>query len=390
MKSKEKTQENLRIVRGRPSWPISASEVEGFLTETGGHLGPVTFDRRGKKIQPYSIAPWAEEEIDDSVPMILQVLRGDFFCLPFGGNDAPFRGERHPVHGETANARWKFESASDEDGHHSVHLSMNTKIRPGRVDKTIRLDDGQNTIYCEHVVSGMSGPMSLGHHAMINFPDEPGSGRVSTSRFVHGQVVPCLMELPENRGYSCLKPGAVFESLDQVPTLSGELTDLSRYPARRGFEDLVMLISDPEASFAWTSVTFPKSRFAWFALKDPRVLRHTIFWISNGGRHFPPWSGRHVNVMGLEEVTSYFHFGLAESARKNPLSEKGYTTAVRLNPKRPLAVRYIMGITSIPAGFDRVASIEPGGGKGQIILRSASGKRAQAAVDLDFLLAQSP
>jgi hypothetical protein len=247
--------------------------------------------------------------------------------------------------------------------------------------------DGQNTVYSQHVVTGMTGPMNLGHHAMLKFPDTPGSGLVSTSRFVYGQVFPQAFELPENRGYSWLKPGAEFNSLEKVPTLSGETTDLTRYPARRGFEDLVMLVSDAEAPFAWTAVTFPKERYVWFALKDPRVLRETIFWLSNGGRHYPPWNSRHINVMGLEEVTSYFHLGLAESARQNPISRRGFPTRLALNPKKPFIVPYIMGVAGIPAGFDRVVSIQVIRGDRAILLTSASGRQATAAVDVDFLQA---
>jgi hypothetical protein len=55
--------------------------------------------------------------------------------------------------------------------------------------------------------------MNLGHHAMLKFPDQPGSGVVSTSRFVFGQVYTKPVELPENRGYSILKPGAEFNSI---------------------------------------------------------------------------------------------------------------------------------------------------------------------------------
>ena len=95
------------------------------------------------------------------------------------------------------------------------------------------------------------------------------------------------------------------------------------YPARRSFEDIVILINDKRPSFAWTAVTFPAEGYVWLALKDPRILSQTILWFSNGGRHYTPWSGRPVNVMWLEEVTSYFHFGMAESVNKNPLSIKG-------------------------------------------------------------------
>jgi hypothetical protein len=184
-----------------------------------------------------------------------------------------------------------------------------------------------------------------------------------------------------------LKQAATFTSLAKVPTITGESTNLTRYPARRGFEDLVMLVSDVDVPFAWTAVAFPNERYVWFALKDPRVLRETIFWLSNGGRHYSPWNGRHVNVMGLEEVTSYFHLGLAESSRKNPISQKGWPTCVSLDPRKPLIVPYIMGVSRIPPGFDRVVSIRPVTGKRALLLKSASGKDAEATVDLTFLQA---
>jgi hypothetical protein len=237
------------------------------------------------------------------------------------------------------------------------------------------------------VVSGMSGPMNLGHHAMLKFPDAPGSGLLSTSRFEYGQVFPQAFESPENGGYSWLKAGAEFKSLRKVPTVTGGTTNLTRYPARRGFEDLIMLVSNAAVPFAWTAVTFPKERYVWFALKDPRVLRETVFWLSNGGRHYPPWNGRHVSVMGLEEVTSYFHLGLAEAARKNPVSRKGYPTCLTLNARKPLVVNYIMGVAAIPARFDRVSAIQATQGKQAILLKSASGRQAEAAVDLGFLQA---
>jgi len=333
------------------------------------------------------VAPWAEEPADPSLPPIIQALRGDFFCLPFGGNATPFRGEKHPVHGETANARWRFESLRAQGGRTCLHLSLRTTVRSGRVDKRIWLVAGENVVYSQHVVSGMSGPMNLGHHAMLEFPDVPGSGRVSTSRFVYGQVFPQAFELPEKGGYSWLKAGAEFDSLEKVPTLDGKTADLTRYPARRGFEDLVMLVSDTKALFAWTAVTFPQQRYVWFALKNPRLLPETVFWISNGGRHYPPWNSRHINVMGLEEVCSYFHLGLAEAARPNPISAKGYPTCLALDPKKPLVVPYIMGVAKIPREFDRVVSIRAAAEGRAVVLRSANGSTAQARVRLDFLRA---
>jgi hypothetical protein len=372
---------SLKTKLGQPSWRVATREVEAFVTETGGHLGPVTFHLGGKKIQPFSVAPWAEEKTEPSLPALLKVLRGDFFCLPFGGNVTPFHGEKHPVHGETANGRWRLESA--EAG--CLRLSLTTKIRAGRVDKYVSLRPGQTAVYQRHVISGMSGLMSLGHHAMLKFPDSPGSGLVSTSRFKRGDVVPVPLENPAAGGYSCLRPGGKFTSLTKVPLANGGFTDLSLYPARRGFEDIVMLSSDERQPFAWTAVTFGAAGCVWFALKDPRILRQTVFWLSNGGRHYPPWNGRHVNVLGLAEVTADFHYGLAESAKKNPLVTAGGITRLTLDPHQPLTVNYIMAVAPIPKGFDRVAAIIPAADGQSVRLVSGNGRKIRVSVDLNFL-----
>lgn len=377
----------LTTVLGQPSWRIATPQVEAFVTRAGGHVAPVTFKLNGRKISPYSIAPWATEKSvqrDRATPNILKVLRGDFFCMPFGGNSSPFDGERHPVHGEVANANWKFEGLDKNDGP-ALRLSLATKVRPARVDKTIALRRGHHAIYSRHVIFDATGPTTIGHHAMLKFPDEPGSGVISTSRFVYGQVFPEPVERPENRGYSMLKPGAEFDSLARVETITGETTDLARYPARRGFEDLVMLAGDTNAPFAWTAVAFAKQRYVWFALKDPRVLRSTILWISNGGRHYSPWSGRHVNVMGLEEVTANFHYGLAESVAGNAWQRRGIATHVQLHPQRPTVVNYVMAVAEIPERFDRVESIEPVSGEGAVEIRSSNGEIIRTPVDIRFL-----
>jgi hypothetical protein len=314
---------------------------------------------------------------------MLQSLRGDFFCAPFGGNETEYRGERHPAHGETANARWHLESIKQSDAGTELHLSLKTKVRAGRVDKHLSLRPGETALYCRHILSGMSGKMALGHHATLKFPDAAGSGLVSTSPLSDGQVLPVPFEIPAQRGYSSLKTGARFSRLDRVPAADGTQADLSRYPARPGFEDLVMVTHQAAPDFAWTAVTFPEERYVWFALKDPRVLRSTVLWLSHGGRHYPPWNGRHLSVMGLEDVTAYFHLGLAESVRKNPANRRGIATCLTLKPRQPLIVNYIMGVAAIPAQWGRVKSIirTPAG----ITLKSNRGRSVPVPLDTTFL-----
>lgn len=367
-----------RIKHHEPSWRLASRDVEAFVTVAGGHLAPVTFDRRGKRIRPYHVAPWAGEKLPPGTPPLLAVLRGDFFCMPFGGNEAPYRGEQYPPHGETCNRAWSLQSLSRD----TLHLRMQTRTRKGTVDKFISLRDGHNAVYCRHVVSNMSGVMSFGHHATLRFDDdEPGI--ISTSPIQFGRVPPQPLEQPANRGYSMLKPDAEFTRLTSVPTMDGRAADLSRYPARRGYEDVALIAGKPNVRMAWTAVTFPAQRYVWFALKDPRVLPCTLMWFSNGGRHYPPWNGRHVGVLGLEEIQSYFHYGLRESARKNPLNDRGVATVTRLKPTQPHTINYIMAVAPVPRGFDRVRSIKQSGDGVQLIANS--GQRVNAPLDTAFL-----
>ncbi|HUO08822.1 MAG TPA: hypothetical protein VM008_11015 [Phycisphaerae bacterium] len=375
------------VVHGQPSWEVSSDKTHAFMTEVGGQIGPVTFEVDGRKIAPLSVAPWNEEPEDNSLPAIIRVLRGDFFCMPFGANGTRYRGEKYELHGETANERWALETYSRYEGMTTLHCSLELggvgrkgTGRKGRADKFVMLRDGETVVYQKHVVSGMKGPMDFGHHAMVKFGSE---GLVSTSRAKLRQVWVEPTERPEGKGYSALVPGAVFKDLKRVPTVFGGYADLTRYPARRGFEDIVINVNDPRDVMGWTAVVFPKEGFVFYTLKDPQVLASTLFWLSNGGRYYAPWSGRHVDVMGLEDITGYFHSGLAESAGRNSLSRRGVRTCVAMDPKRPLVVNYIFGVAAVPAGFDHVKEIVVG--HGEVELQSRSGKRVRTVCDGSFL-----
>ena len=374
-----------RLIDGQPCWSIASAATEAFVTETGGHLAPVNFHLPGTTVQPFAIAPWHKETLPKDVPPILRVLRGDFFCMPFGGNGTPFGKEAHPPHGETANRTWTCLGTETFEGKTTLRMRMKTRVRKATVDREISVAENQWAVYSRTVIRGAEGPMSFGHHATLKFPDHPGSGVVTTSPIHFGQVAPLPAELPEKKGYSILKPGARFRRLDRVPTVTGEMADLSRYPARRGYEDIAILVSKPGRFFAWTAVTFSEEGYVWFALKDARVLRQTLMWMSNGGRHFPPWDGRHVNVLGLEEITSYFHYGLAESAAPNPLSEAGFQTTAMLDPLHPLAINTVMAVAPVSKGFDKVSNIQPADPAGHVCISSTSGKRVVVPLDWEFL-----
>jgi len=373
-----------RIVSGQWSWCFGSRNVEAALTVRGGHLAPVTFTLGRRKVEPFAIAPWAEEPAaPDSAP-VLQALRGDFFCLPFGANELPRSGKRHPLHGDTANGDWSYDGNNQESGIAWQHWTLDMTSCAGRVRKSIGLREGETNLYIRHRISGVTGPMSLGHHAMLKFQEGGRPGFISTSKLLLGQTAPAPFGIPAQREYQALHPGGEFKDLAKARGTDGTKQDLTIYPARRGFDDLVMLIHESAPDFAWTAVTFPDERFVWFSLKNPQTLRSTILWFSNGGRHAAPWNGRHIGVLGVEDVTAYFHYGQAESSEANPIRKAGYSTSHRLDPRTGLTVNYIMGVAAVPKGFGRVRSVirKPN----HIVLTSFEGKSVISEVDTTFLV----
>ncbi len=128
---------------GQMAFCLQNDNVELAVTESGGHLAPVTFTLDGgRQIQPFSIAPWWNENTAEAP--LLQVLRGDFFCMPFGANNDLYEGERYLPHGETANCPWSHVETVSKDNKSTLHLQLNISlsrekwIRSSRSDRVIQ------------------------------------------------------------------------------------------------------------------------------------------------------------------------------------------------------------------------------------------------------------
>lgn len=340
-------------------WRIQSSTIDLFITELGGHMAPVRFDIGGPApVQPYYISPWQNENIPDIPAPVLVPLRGDFFCMPFGGNAEAVNGESHPVHGEVATAPWRFVDAQQADGLTALVLEMQTGVHKGKVTKKIFLRDGHNAIYSTHVLEDYDWATPLGHHCTLDLPEDPGSVRVSVGSFEFGMTAPTLFSNPENREYQSFAIGERFSDLTRVPLLwkNPAHADCTSFPQRVGFTDLLQVLKKPGDHPSWTVMTCPSRGYLWFSLKDAAVLPSTVFWISNKGRHGSPWNGRN-RCLGLEETCSHFADGLAQSLRPNCLSETGIPTVVTLTAGQPTAVHFIQGVAPIPADFERVQEV---------------------------------
>jgi hypothetical protein len=170
-----------------------------------------------------------------------------------------------------------------------------------------------------------------------------------------------------------------------MPCLDGSTIDVTRFPNHDGVDDVLIVCADPNWHLAWSAVTFPDAGYAWLSLRRRAQLPSTLVWLSNGGMRQPPWNGRHKAVLGIEDIMGYFAVGLAESARENPLNTRGIPTSVRMLPETPLRIPYIQGVVRIPAGFTRVATVEPAG-SGQLSIRDEQGTEVRTTCEWEFLL----
>jgi len=355
-------------------FPIRSDLVSLALTETAGELSDVTFKLAdGREVQPMHTAPWAAETLPSDVTPGLRMLRGDFFCAPFGDSDVLPDEKRS--HGTTANGDWYAEIL----GESSMDAVLYGRVMSAAVTKHIELRPGHAVVYQRHTFAGGSGRLPVGHHAMLKAASQL---RLSFGPRIFAGTPPKPLERPP-AGRSILAYPQEITDLSAARLADGGRIDLTRYPVTDGHEDVWLVAADRTRPFGWTAATSAEGGWVWFALKDPRALPSTLLWLSNGGRDYPPWSGRHRRVIGVEEICSYFHLGHAASIAANPLSEMGIPTAVELRPDAPLVISYMFGLAAAPSDFGAVVDVRvaPGG----VALRSETGREVEAACDPSFV-----
>lgn len=350
---------SLHNLHGEPAYELASDCVRLFITPRGGQIAPVEFTLpEGGVAQPYSLAPWLPAECLDQPPL-LQVLRGDFFCLPFGGSKS-----FSLPHGEPANASWQWLEQS------TGRLSMRMDLTEcnGTLIKELILHPGHRVLYQQHAISGLDGVFNYGHHPILHLPpDRPCPVRVSPFRF--GQVYPAGFADKAAGETSTLQPGARFESLSAVPDTHGNTVSLASMPFTQGSEDLVMMTA-AQSGLGWTAVTFPG--FVWIALRNTRDFPSTLFWMSNGGRPQAPWLGKHTPRVGIEDVCSHFHDGV-EIAREDRLAAEGIATGRCFRPHETVTLRHAQGICPVE-GQPALQDLQPISGEDQVQLTFEDGQ----------------
>lgn len=322
--------------------------VEVGVTEECGHLYPVKFFFDQKVIEPMHIAPWVNDNLEDTIPPMLRMLRGDFFCAPFGDSDLLEDEKRG--HGSSANDLWDLV----EETKSSLKLKLSKKILGAELLKEITVNENETVVYQKHTFNGGEGKIPVGHHAMLKVKS---NAYLSFSDFIYGGTPPDPVEPDPQKGRSVLKYPQKFSDLTSLQLEDGTTTNASVYPFSSNHEDLFMIVSENDLPFGWSALSCPNEGWLWFSIKNIHILPNTVIWLSNGGRYYPPFSSRHKNVIGIEETASYFHLGHKASVSNNELFRQGFKTYIELKPDETLKIPYLFGVTRIPGSFGRVKSL---------------------------------
>lgn len=358
---------------------IRAKGISVSVDLAVGHLADLSVETEGRTLRPLHRAPWLDEpreSLPPGLPEGVVRLSGDFLCAPFSAANV----EPAPLHGWTANSAWDVAESGAIDGGWRARFRLQRKVMGATVEKILTLRDGHPFLYQEHAFSGGTGAISAAHHAMTVMKE---GGRLAFSPKRLAATPEALEPDPARGRYLLAYPARTIE-LDAFPAADGGTVDLGDYRMDRRHEDFVTLVEADNAGPGWTAVARRAERDLVLVLKHPADLPVTMLWISNGGRDYAPWSGRHRGVLGIEDGRTAI--GHAASLGDNWLKREGVATAFDLAEGRRVAFRQAIGTTAadgVPPSAITTAS-------GKLRLAWPEGATMEMPFDDTFLAAPKP
>ncbi|MEM6389856.1 MAG: hypothetical protein AAF825_08475 [Pseudomonadota bacterium] len=310
-------------------------------------------------------APWRDEpemQALESLAVCEKRLAGDFFCLPFCADDVA----GGPLHGASATGPW--EVVSQDVSRAALYLRNELY----NVDITKEISVLDQVLYSSHTLDGGAGEVSLAHHPMARM-QAGGTLSFSPKRAV------LTDPKPQYEGRNLWALGQIRPDLS-LACEDGSQWDLRRYPAAHAVEDFAILVEARGARLGWTVLMREAEDDMLVVLKDARQLPVTMLWISNGGRDFAPWNGRHTGVIGIEDGIAAGATGLSYSQGENPLRAMEVPTTLTLGPRH--VIRHAMISLPRPPGWSEVVAIEEG--RDALTLRDISGRDLSVPFDTGF------
>jgi uncharacterized protein DUF4432 len=208
-----------------------------------------------------------------------------------------YRGKRIPFHGEVASLPWEHEIVDGDGGDARVRFSTRSRQTPFRVERVLRLGEGDPELLVEGSVTNESTePVHFvwGHHCVVGPPFlEPGCRLEIPARTI--VTSPELWE-PET---ARLEPGR-REPWPLAPLRTGGTVDLRDVPGpeTRSHDDLYVTDLDE----GWLAVSNPRLDLTFRLEWDRAVFGWIVLWQPYGGAVAPPLAGSYA--LGIEPWTS--------------------------------------------------------------------------------------
>jgi len=327
------------------AWPHGVVSVESL----GGMLGPTVFVLPdGRQIAPFQVAPWANEPGMEGVPPILQRLRGEWPCVPFGSDAdrAPANGwpgsRATPTvdsyaHGFGSNNYWSLHAGESSAlvlsiAYPETHpiASLRRAIVPDpeaaaldfELEVTVRYD-------CD---------LPIGLHPVFRLPVTTGGLRLEVDGKVGAMTFPGDPDVS-----SIFAPNTYVDDWHQIALRDGSVLDPSRVPLRQHTEDVLQLLKAPGKVSLWNTIEGYRATLTWNAEHFPSLM----FWFSNYGRQAAPWLGRHL-ALGVEPICGALDLGPQISAQPNPVSAHGVPTARHFSAGERFLTRYRIDVEAAP------------------------------------------
>lgn len=326
--------------------------AHGRLTvqRLGAMLAPVVFHLPdGRKVSPLHVAPWADEAGSDALPGILQRLRGEWPCVPFGHGRAQVLVEEWAglvaepgiwPHGEGSNRVWEWAEAR-AGGALALTLENAPDNPIARLERVLRPDPAAAAVDITLTIHPRADcRLPLGLHPVFRVPDDGRGLRLDPGAEGTVLTFPGALE----PGISRFRPGVQATSLARVPLRGGGHVDAGRLPLPFATEELVQIAgASGHMALDYLSEGF-RAVLTW----DRALFPSVILWLSNFGRTAPPWSGRHLAV-GVEPVAAAFDLGTTISAADNPIARRGVATAVDFHAGHAVTTQYRIAVQPLPA-----------------------------------------
>ena len=334
-----------------PGRSLAWSHGTVTLETLGAMLGPTLFVLPdGRQVAPFHIAPWFEGDEAASEPGILQRLRGEWPCVPFGAASLrPARdgwpasdpaGEPDPFpHGYGSNHHWRWLDAPE--GELALAIDYPPAHPIAGLRRWVRPVDGQSALDFGLVIEPRRDcTLPVGLHPVFRLPPTPGAAWLKVTAAA-AYTFPGQVDAS-----AILAPGRTAPDWHAIPLADGGVLDPASLPLAHRTEDLLQLAQAGGHAELHNLAEDYRVRLDWNAGHFPDLL----LWFSNRGRQHRPWNGRHLAV-GVEPVCSAFDLGTRISASPNPINARGTPTSHAFEAGKVLETRYRVTVER-PTGDD--------------------------------------